>query len=302
MYKRKALPVIAILVLVFGASQSFNAQRGWIHLGDKHVDDLAMLVDGPVEIGPLPGDLHLGLVDKPATPTACRHGRAASASSGVNRSTQRETVTWSTSTPRSASSSSTSRWERPKRRCQRTASTITSGGKRKPENADCGIRGGRRRRGLIATVLPPRRVPRERNSPFRGATVFPIYAMPGDSSPDPDRLGANSGIISCESLRQLAVLGECAPGVKAIKAKTFNLYGDNPMFTTQPLAGPNQGNATVSDNFTGLYLQSVLIKVDSPTTLETVRTFLTTHTGLSASGAAPRTFGEAVQARVAVGT
>ncbi len=98
------------------------------------------------------------------------------------------------------------------------------------------------------------------------------------------------------------MLGECAPGVKAIKAKTFNLYGDNPMFTTQPLAGPNQGNATVSDNFTGLYLQSVLIKVDSPTTLETVRTFLTTHTGLSASGAAPRTFGEAVQARVAVGT
>jgi hypothetical protein len=37
-YKRKALPVIAILVLVFGASQTFNAQRGWIHLGDKHVD------------------------------------------------------------------------------------------------------------------------------------------------------------------------------------------------------------------------------------------------------------------------
>ncbi len=135
---------------------------------------------------------------------------------------------------------------------------------------------------------------------FRGATVFPIYSLP--QSPSPIYPGANNGMISCESLKQLAVLGECAPGVKAIEANTFNLYGDNPTFTTQPIAGPGLGNSTVSDNFTGLYLQSVLIKVDDPTTLERVRTFLTTHTPLSASGAAPRTFGEAVQARVAVGT
>jgi hypothetical protein len=135
---------------------------------------------------------------------------------------------------------------------------------------------------------------------FRGATVFPIYSLP--QSLKPNYPGANNGIISCESLKQLAVLGECAPGIKAIEANTFNLYGDNPTFTTQPIAGPGLGNSTVSDNFTGLYLQSVLIKVDNPTTLERVRTFLTTHMPLSASGAAPRTFGEAVQARVAVGT
>ena len=42
-------------------------------------------------------------------PTACRHGRAASANSGANRCTHRYTVTWSTAMPRSASSSSTSR-------------------------------------------------------------------------------------------------------------------------------------------------------------------------------------------------
>ena len=47
--------------------------------------------------------------------------------------------------------------------------------------------------------------------------------------------------------------------------------------------------------------QSVLIRVDSPATLERVRTFLATHTPLSASGSAPRTFGEAVTARVSVG-
>jgi len=150
--------------------------------------------------------------------------------------------------------------------------------------------------------LPPRTGARlvSQLQAFRGATVFPIYSLP--QSLNPNHPGANNGIISCDSLKQLVVLGGCAPGVKAIEANTFNLYGDNPTFTTQPIAGPGLGNSTVSDNFTGLYLQSVLIKVDNPTTLERVRTFLTTHTPLSASGAAPRTFGEAVQARVAVGT
>jgi putative transposase len=52
--------------------------------------------------------------------------------------THRSTVTWSTSTPRSTRNSSTSREDRPKRRYQRTAKTITSGGKRKPVKADRG--------------------------------------------------------------------------------------------------------------------------------------------------------------------
>jgi hypothetical protein len=45
----------------------------------------------------------------------------------MNRSTHRYTVTWSTSTPRSVSSSSTSRYDSPKRRYQPTAKTITAG-------------------------------------------------------------------------------------------------------------------------------------------------------------------------------
>lgn len=49
-----------------------------------------------------------------------------------------------------------------------------------------------------------------------------------------------------------------------------------------------------------LYLRAVLVKVDSSATLERVRTFLVTHTSQSASGTAPRTFGEAVQAREGV--
>jgi predicted lysophospholipase L1 biosynthesis ABC-type transport system permease subunit len=45
----------------------------------------------------------------------------------------------------------------------------------------------------------------------------------------------------------------------------------------------------------------VLVKVSSPAVLERVRTVLAAHTPLSESGSAPRTFGEAVQARLAVG-
>lgn len=39
MYTRRALPIFAVLLLVFGFGLAATAQRGdWIHLGDKHVD------------------------------------------------------------------------------------------------------------------------------------------------------------------------------------------------------------------------------------------------------------------------
>src|SRR5688500_10170354 len=67
-------------------------------------------------------------------------------------------VTWSTWTPRSASSSSTSRYDSAKRSYQRTASTITSGGAQQPANADRKTAAERGRRVLLTTVclLPTR--------------------------------------------------------------------------------------------------------------------------------------------------
>ena len=36
-------------------------------LGHEHVDDLPVLVNGPIDVPPGPGDLHVGLIDKPVT-------------------------------------------------------------------------------------------------------------------------------------------------------------------------------------------------------------------------------------------
>jgi len=54
--------------------------------GKQDVDDLAVLVDRPVEVGPPPGDLQIRLIVEP--PGAWRHGRTASMNSGVNRWTR----------------------------------------------------------------------------------------------------------------------------------------------------------------------------------------------------------------------
>jgi len=53
----------------------------------RHIDDLPVLVNRPVEIGPMPGDLDIGLTGEPAG--AWRQGRATSMNSGVNRCTHR---------------------------------------------------------------------------------------------------------------------------------------------------------------------------------------------------------------------
>ena len=138
---------------------------------------------------------------------------------------------------------------------------------------------------------------------FRGATVIPVYSVPQDGNAGAGPGGGpkfgpppNNAVISCAGLRELRVLGQCAPGSQAVKANTASMiFSDNPYYSTQPIVGASSPAA--SGNVSKLYLQAVLIKVNGAGTLERVRTFLVTHTAQSASGTAPRTFGEAVQAR-----
>jgi hypothetical protein len=151
---------------------------------------------------------------------------------------------------------------------------------------------------------------------FKGATVIPVYALPlprrphgrpPDATPgDLVRSGPQQGqpydsIISCAGLRQLAAVGQCVPGVAAVKVSASNLlYSDNPTYSTQAIASP--GSPAVSGRLAKYSLGAVLVKVDNATTLERVRTFLDTHTTQSQSAVPPKTFGEAVQIRIAYAT
>ena len=165
-----------------------------------------------------------------------------------------------------------------------------------------------------------------------GTSTYPVYSPPQDASPGGQRPGPvakssgpgsgrgsgqvarsggpgpgqvatsgapDNGIMTCASLRQLAVLGQCAPGLTAVAVNADSMYGDNPSFTTQPIASAS--SAAAPAGYTRLSLQAVLVRTRSPAALERTRTYLATHTPLSESGTAPRTFGEAIQARVAVG-
>jgi hypothetical protein len=75
---------------------------------DIHVDHLALLVHRPVDIAPHSGDLDIGLLDEPPIPRQMPGRRGRVDQQGVNRCTHRYRVTWSTSMPRSARSSSRS--------------------------------------------------------------------------------------------------------------------------------------------------------------------------------------------------
>ncbi len=161
---------------------------------------------------------------------------------------------------------------------------------------------------------------------IKGATTIPVYSPPGSggsgkvvasgSGPGANAAGGpkgggpgpndgpgpgggfGNGIISCAGLRELAVLGQCAPGLKAAVVQSGNMFDDNPRYSTQPIASTSSPAASAS--FSGLYLQAVLVKANSAATVEKIRTYLVTHTPESQSGTAARTFGEAVQSRSVV--
>jgi hypothetical protein len=155
---------------------------------------------------------------------------------------------------------------------------------------------------------------------FQGATVIPVYALPQPPRPQRRRerrppamppgtlvpSGPQQGqpydsIISCAGLRQLAAVGQCAPGISAVKVSAGNLlYSDNPTYSTQAIA--SAGSPAVSGSLAKYSLGAVLVKVNNATTLERVRTFLDTHTTQSQSAVPPKTYGEAVQIRIAYAT
>jgi FtsX-like permease family len=146
---------------------------------------------------------------------------------------------------------------------------------------------------------------------FKGATVFPFYTLPQPrptrptarpvrGRPRPPRPAYDS-VVSCASLRQLAVLGRCAPGVAAVKVSASALlFDDNPTSSTKAIASPS--SPAVSGSLDRYQLEAVLVRVNNPTTLELVRTFLDTHTTQALSAVPPKTYGEATAIRIAYAT
>jgi hypothetical protein len=109
-------------------------------------------------------------------------------------------------------------------------------------------------------------------------------------------------IVSCSVMRDLAVLGQCGPGRTAVMTDDNSLFGDNPMYNTQPFV--DSSAPAYTGTLSGLPLQSVLVRVNSPATLERVRTYLAVHAppqnfdGTGSSPTPPRTFGETLSIRI----
>ncbi len=106
-----------------------------------------------------------------------------------------------------------------------------------------------------------------------GASVFPLYSTGGSSLDIQSRgyVGLSEIAVSCAVMREIAVLGQCAPGVKAVQTTDDSLFDDNPMFNIRPIVSTSDPAYTGS--LTTLPLQTVLVRVNSPTTLEQVRTY-----------------------------
>jgi hypothetical protein len=139
-------------------------------------------------------------------------------------------------------------------------------------------------------------------SAIPGATVYPLYLLAAaDGSAGPG-LGPVDTAVSCAVMRDLAVLGQCAPGLRAVQASDSGLFDDNPMYNTKPFV--DSANPAYRGNLSGLPLQTVLVRVNSPATLERVRTYLTINTapqpagGQGSAPTPPRTFGETLQIRL----
>jgi hypothetical protein len=109
--------------------------------------------------------------------------------------------------------------------------------------------------------------------------------------------------VSCASMHALGGLGQCAPGLTAVQVQDGSIFGDNPKGDTDPIVSASSQSYT--GPLTTLPLQAVLVKVNSPATLERVRTYLAVNAppqiggGYGASPTPPRTFGETLQIRIA---
>jgi hypothetical protein len=130
----------------------------------------------------------------------------------------------------------------------------------------------------------------------------PVHRGPVSDNPAQGKAWAGQvTIVSCAVMRELAVLGQCAPGLAAVETSDDSMFGDNPLYNTQAFVSAS--DPAYHGPLAGLPLQAVLVRVNSPATLERVRTYLAVNAPPQVSGGQgqsptpPRTFGETLQIR-----
>lgn len=129
-----------------------------------------------------------------------------------------------------------------------------------------------------------------------GAAVYPLYDLSQGAEP-------RTVAVSCADMRVIGGPGGCAPGLRAVQVQDDSIFDDNPRFGDKPIV--DSASPAYTGNLTALPLQTVLVKVNSPATLERVRTYLAVHAPPQVGGNAnnsptpPQTFGETLQIRTA---
>jgi FtsX-like permease family len=136
-------------------------------------------------------------------------------------------------------------------------------------------------------------------SAIHGAAVYPLYDLSAGAEP-------KMVAVSCADMRAIGGLGRCAPGLRAVQVQDDSIFDDNPVYGDKPIVSAT--SPAYTGNLTTLPLQTVLVKVNSPATLERVRTYLAVNAPPQVGGDSgnsptpPRTFGETLQIRTARAT
>lgn len=162
-----------------------------------------------------------------------------------------------------------------------------------------------------------------------GAAVYPLYEAPGGFSKSGPFGGPGSGagkgssnstqavnvaqgdgsgppadtVVSCAVMREIAGLGQCAPGLSAVLVTDDSIFDDNPLYDTAAIVDAT--SPAYHGDLTKLPLQTVLVRAGSPAALERVRTYLAVNAppqtggGYGSAPTPPQTFGEVAQIRVA---
>jgi hypothetical protein len=114
-------------------------------------------------------------------------------------------------------------------------------------------------------------------SPSKNGCSMQGRAIPCQNALNPQMAPLNS-IVTCSSAQQLSILGTCPAGAAAVTLNSDDLLGgDNPLSVYKSLPAITSSSTKISANLKNLTLAGLLVKANSPSNLEQIRTYLTVY-------------------------